>query len=321
MIIDFTRIRDINLQLFAEGGGAAAGAGAEGSGTSSEGATGVTATAAVSQRKGAKNPLADVRYGVQPEAEAPAAEEQTVSEPDRNAEFEKLIKGDFKDLYDAKMQETIQKRLKSSKETVEKFEALSPVLELLGQRYGVDATDIKALASAIEEDDSYYEDEALEKGISVDELKRVRKIERENESLRQQMREKETREKADALYTRWMSEAESMKSVYPSFNLEAELQNPRFVDLLKSNIDVKTAFEVLHKDEIIPAAMQYTAKTVEQQVVNKIKANGARPVENGIRSQGAAMVKSDVSQLTKADRAEVARQVMQGRRVSFGNTR
>lgn len=321
MIIDFTRIRNINLQLFAEGGGAAAGAGAEGSGTSSEGATGVTATAAVSQRKGAKNPLADVRYGVQPEAEAPAAEEQTVSEPDRNAEFERLIKGDYKDLYDAKMQETIQKRLKSSKETVEKFEALSPVLELLGQRYGVDATDIKALASAIEEDDSYYEDEALEKGISVDELKRVRKIERENESLRQQMRERETREKADALYTRWMNEAESMKTVYPSFNLETELQNPRFVDLLKSNIDVKTAFEVLHKDEIIPAAMQYTAKTVEQQVVNKIKANGARPVENGIRSQGAAIVKSDVSQLTKADRAEIARQAMQGRRITFGNTR
>jgi hypothetical protein len=299
----------LNLQLFAEGGDG---------GTGAEGATGATATAAVSQ-KGVKNPLADVVYGTQPTEEAPAAEVQTEAAPaeDRNAKFEALIKGEYKDLYDAKMQDTIQKRLKGSKETVEKYEALTPVLEMLAKKYGVDATDIKALNKAIEEDDSYYEEEALQKGVSVEQLKEIRKMERENAELKRQMDEQNRRENANRLYAQWMEQEKQTKAVYPEFNLRAEMQNPKFVDLLRSNIDVKTAFEVLHKDEIIPAAMQYTAKQVEQKIANKIIAGGARPTENGNSSQGAAQTKSDVSQLTKADRAEVNRRVLRGEKITF----
>ena len=95
------------------------------------------------------------------------------------------------------------------------------------------------------------------------------------------------------------------------------MQNQKFVDLLRSNIDVRTAYEVLHKDEIIPAAMQFTAKTVEQKLTNKIIANGARPAENGMAAQGAALVKSDVSQLTKADREEIIRRVQRGEKIRF----
>ena len=115
-----------------------------------------------------------------------------------------------------------------------------------------------------------------------------------------------------------MQQEQDTKAVYPSFNLESEMQNPQFVNLLRSNVDVRTAYEVLHKDEIIPAAMQFTAKAVEQKITNKIMANGARPAENGMASQGAAVVKSDVSQLSKADRAEIARRVQRGEKISFG---
>ena len=314
----------LNLQLFAEGG-AAAGAGAGDGGTGAEGTQGVTAAAAMSQRKGAKsNPLADVVYGKQTTEETvPAAEGQkettTATAPiDRNAEFEKLIKGEYKDLYDARVQDTVQKRLKNTKDIVEKHEALTPTLEILAKKYGVDMNDIEALNKAIEEDDSYFEDEALEKGVTVEELKKIRKMERENAELKRQMEEQETRERANKLYSNWLQQAEQAKAVYPSFDLETEMQNQRFVDLLRSNIDVRTAFEVLHKDEILPAAMQYTAKTVEQKLTNKIIANSARPTENGMSSQGAAVVKSDVSQLSKADRAEIYRRVQRGEKISFG---
>ena len=114
-----------------------------------------------------------------------------------------------------------------------------------------------------------------------------------------------------------MDQAEKAKTIYPSLDLRAEMQNPKFIDLLKANIDVRTAYEVLHKDEILPAAMQFTAKTVEQKLTNKIIANGARPTENGISSQSSAVVKSDVSQLTKADRDEIRRRVARGDKISF----
>ena len=298
----------LNLQLFAEGAGDG--------GTGAEGAMGATATAAMSQTKGVKNPLADVKYGIQEEI-SPASEVNPTPTEDRNAKFEELIKGEFKDLYDARMQDTIQKRLKGSKETVEKYEALAPTLEILAKKYGVDASDVKALNKAIEEDDSYFEEEALEKGITVEQLKEIRKMERENADLKRQMEEQNRKENANKLYAQWMEQADSAKQVYPTFDLRAEMQNPKFVDLLRSNIDVKTAFEVIHKDEIIPAAMQYTAQQVEQKIANKIIANGARPTENGNSSQGASVTKSDVSQLTKEDRAEVNRRVLRGDRITF----
>ena len=78
----------IDLQLFAEGGG-----------TGDGGAPGVTGEAAAPQGKGAKNPLADVQYGIQQDAQAASVQGTDVVEgtPDRAAEFEKLIKGEYKD--------------------------------------------------------------------------------------------------------------------------------------------------------------------------------------------------------------------------------
>ena len=307
----------LDLQLFAEGASGGVG------GTGSEGATGATATAAVSQNKGVKsNPLADVQYGVQPTAEveekAPAAEVIETPTEDRNAKFEALIKGEYKDLYDAKMQDAIKKRVKTMQDTVDRHNALTPTLEKLASKYGVDPTDIDALNKAIEDDDSYYEQEALEKGVTVEQLKEIRKLEKENAELRKQKEERSRKENADRIYAQWMEQADSTKSVYPSFDLQSELQNPKFLELLKSNIDVRTAYEVIHKDDIIAGAMQFTAKKVEQNITNKIIANGARPSENGNSSQGASVTKRDVTTLTKADFAEIDRRLARGERISFG---
>ena len=311
-----TFIPMLNLQLFAEGGAAGAGAG---DGGTAQG-QGVTEAAALPQTKGAKsNPLANVKYGIQEENAAPAAEVQTetAAQPDRNAEFERLIKGEYKDLYDARVQDTVQKRLKGQKETVDKYNALTPTLELLASKYGVDAGDIEALSKAIEEDDSYYEQEALEKGITVKQLKEIKRMERENANLKAQMEEAQRQENGKKLYSAWMQQSDETKKVYPSFDLRVEMENPKFVDLLRSNIDVRTAYEVTHKDEIIAGAMQFTAKTVESKIANTIASNGARPSENGMASQSAAVVKSDVSQLSKEDRAEIIRRVQRGEKIRF----
>jgi hypothetical protein len=295
----------LSLQLFAEGAGD--GGTAEGQG----------ATAGVaSQQKAVSNPLADVKYGIQEEA-APVAEVQNTAVVDRNAEFEKLIKGEYKDLYDARMQDTIQKRLKSSKETVDKYNALTPTLEMLAKKYGVDIGDIESLNKAIQEDDSYYEEEALEKGISVQQLKEIRKMERENAALKAQMEEAQRQENGKKLYAAWMQQAEEAKQIYPSFDIQTEMANPKFVDLLRSNIDVRTAYEVLHKDDIIRGAMQFTAQTVESKIAKKVASNGARPAENGMNSQSAAVVKSDVTQLSRKDRDEIRRRVANGEKIRF----
>ena len=304
----------INLQLFAEGG--------EGGDTGADGANGVTAgVPSLQTKKGAKNPLADVKYGIQEEAQTadvPSNTDGAVAEPeDRNAKFEALIKGEYKDLYDARVQDTVQKRLKGSKETVDKYNELTPTLEMLARKYGVDASDIKALNKAIEEDDAYYEEEAMEKGVSVEQLKAVKKMERENAELKKQMEEQTNKERAERDVAEWMKQAEQAKHSFPNLDLGEELKNPQFISLLRSGVGVETAYFAMHHRELVPQAMQYTAKAVEQKLTNKVIANGARPTENGISSQASVVVKSDVSQLSKADRAEIIRRVARGEKIKF----
>ena len=314
-------LRSIDLQLFAEGGSSASAAGAEGSGTGAEGVTTADGMPATSARA-KNNPLADVKYGIQENAEdAQVADAQNtagqVSAEERAAKFEALIKGEYKDLYDAKMQDTIQKRLKGTKDTVDKYNALAPTLETLAKKYGVDPTDIEALNHAIDEDNTFFEDEALEKGISVEQLKEIRKIERENADLKKQMREQSVRENADRIYAGWLEQSEALKQIYPNFDLDAEIKKPRFVDLLKNNGDVRTAYEVLHKDSIISGAMRFAADTVQKKLANNIIAGGNRPSENGIGQTSPAVVKNDVSQLSRADREEIIRRVARGEKIRF----
>lgn len=297
-----------NLQLFADG--AAAGTGTGDGGQAGSGLataeTGVTSD----------NPA--VRYGVQREEAPQVAAEETQEEANvndfetRKAAFDARRKGEDKDLFDAWANETIQRRMKGTKDIVDRYNEAQPLLETLARKYGVDATDLKALEKAMDDDDSYFEEEAFEKGVSVAQLKEIRKMEKENAQLKAQMQEAQNREQADRIMAQWMQDAESLKQVYPSFNLDAEMQNGRFVDLLRNNIDVRTAYEVIHKDDIMRGAMQFTAQKVGEKISNKIRAGGQRPTENGITSQSPALAKSDVSKLTREQRAEINAYVARG---------
>lgn len=304
----------LDLQLFAEGG--------DGAGTGAEGTSGVSDGASLPSTKGVKNPLANVKYGKQTDTDTtdPQSNETTAAEDeteDRLAKFESMIKGEYKDLYDARVQDIVQKRIKGTKETVDRYNALTPTIEMLAKKYGVDASDIKALNKAIEEDDSYYEDEALERGMSVENLKAIRKMERENSELKRQMDQQKADEEAKRIYSDWLDQSEKAKAKYPSLDLNTEIQNPQFASLLKNGVDVETAYTVIHKDDIIPAMIQYTQKETMRKVANNIMANGSRPIENGLSSHASIQVKDDVSKLTKEDRAEIIRRVSMGEKISF----
>ena len=311
-----TLISLFDLQLFGEGaGGAGAGTGAGDAG-GAPAANGQNTAAPAQPQTGVKNrnPLADVQYGIQEEP-APAAAE--ISTEDRQAKFDELVNGEYKDLFQQRIQDTVQRRLKGNEATVQKYNSLAPVLDMLAQKYGVDASDADALAKAIEDDESFYEDEALEKGLSVQQVKEIRKMERENAQLKAEREAMANQERADALYAAWMQQADELKGIYPSFDLAAELENEQFRTLLRSNVPLRTAFEVLHKDEIIPAAMQYTAQKVTEKVANSVAAGRRRPAEGAMAGAAAAKTKSDVSQLTRADREEIARRVARGEKIRF----
>ena len=231
------------------------------------------------------------------EGGTPDAGEHRDAAADRAARFESLIKGEYKDLYDKRVQETIQKRLKGSAGIVQKYRELGPALELLGRRYGVDATDPEALSRAIQEDAPASGDEEESKAPE------------QTETLRQ--------ERARRQLSDWLRQAEVTKSRYPSFDLQQEARDPRFRSLLRSGVPLQTAFEVLHQQEILPAAMAYSARRAEERMADSVIAGQLRPAEGAMGGQSPVLSKRDVKCLTRAERDEIDRRVARGEKIRF----
>ena len=231
------------------------------------------------------------------EGGTPDAGEHRDAAADRAARFESLIKGEYKDLYDKRVQDTIQKRLKGSAGIVQKYRELGPALELLGRRYGVDAADPEALRRAIQEDAPASGDEEESKAPE------------QTETLRQ--------ERARRQLSDWLRQAEVTKSRYPSFDLQQEARDPRFRSLLRSGVPLQTAFEVLHQQEILPAAMAYSARRAEERMADSVIAGQLRPAEGAMGGQSPVLSKRDVRHLTRAERDEIDRRVARGEKIRF----
>ena len=314
-----------NLQLFAEGGAAGAAGGDGGAAAGAGDATGVTAPAAGERRQKRVNPLADVKYGIQREdanGEVAAATEDAANTANQDSKksFKDLIKGEYKADADAWAQELIRNRFKTNGEQEERLAALAPLLEGLGKLHNVDPSDIKQLTDIVLNNDSLYEEEALQRGMSVDTLKAVKQMERENEVLKQReqqtIAESRMREHFDTL----ARQADEAKKLYPGLDLMAEMNNPTFARLTAPGVgvDVRTAYEVVHREEMRGAEMQYAAQKSAERMANAVRANSMRPAENGMNSQqNTSAVKTDPRTLTKADREEIKRRVARGEKIAF----
>ena len=222
------------------------------------------------------------------------AQPQSESSPGSQEEFEKMITGPYKQAYDARVQSIVRERVKNSRETVEKFHALEPMLQMLSQHYGVEDGDYGALART------------------------VRQALAPPDPAEQQRQRAEVELGARQLVEQWNQTSQSIRQTYPAFELEKELKDPRLVNLPRSRVDMQTAYEILHKDEIIPAAMAYAAQTVERKLAENLRSGGLRPSENGTSGTGAVMLGSRVEQMSRKEIADLCRRVERGERVSFG---
>jgi hypothetical protein len=236
---------------------------------------------------------------------------------DRKAAYQ-AARQEYKAEIDGEIQHAIQKRYKDYKTMQAERDSSRALMQMIASKYGVDdASDAAALMDAINADDSFYEDAAMREGLTVSQYKEMERLKRDNAAMQAaQQQDQQQRYKA-AKTAEWMQQADAVKAKWPSFDFESELQDPEFGKLLQSGISVEHAFVVLHQDELMQSAMAATANNVAAQTAANIAARGQRPRENGATSGGAAVIKSDVSKLTRADRKEIARRVRMGENISF----
>lgn len=236
---------------------------------------------------------------------------------DLRKEFDGLIEGKFKDVFAEKFQQTFNRRFKEAKGMEESLSAQKPIMDILMQRYKIADGDAGKLLDAIEKDNTYWETDAEEAGMTVEQFKAMRKLERENEEFRQMRQRQQADQAVQQRMNQWYAEAEQVKQLYPGFDFRKETENTQFTGLLKKGISVQQAYELVHRDEINAAIARNAAQTAGKQMVAKIQTKAARPQENGMSSQSAVIVKNDVHNLTRADRAEAARQAMRGKKISW----
>lgn len=236
----------------------------------------------------------------------------------RRKAFQDLVNSEeYKDIYTEETQRIINRRFRETQNLEQQVARNQPLIDMLMQRYKISDGDIGKLTAAIENDDAYWSEAAEEAGMSVEQYKQFQKLQRENAALMRDQQQRRSQQAAQQQIQKWYGEAEQVKGVYPSFDLNAEVKNQQFLSMLKSGVPMQHAYEVVHLDDIKAGVAKMQAKATERQVVDGIRAKGARPQENGTTSQSAFTVKDDVGKLTKAERAEIARRVARGEIIKF----
>lgn len=328
-----------DLQLFADGAGAAgaaAGGAGEGAAQAAEGALpkAETKNRTGSSRRSKAGAYDNVVFGKQdaaaaqnpsPDAGETAQGKGTQSgvsttsdalEAKRQA-FKELIEGEYKDQYTEMFQQAFNRRFKESKAQEQTIAAQKPVMDLLLQKYNITDGDMGKLLTAIEKDDAYWSEDAEKVGMTVEQFKEMQKWKRDSAELELMRKNTQAQQQAQQQLSKWYQEAEQVKGIYPSFDLRAELADRNFQGLLRSGISVQQAYELKHMDEIKANAAKAAAQAAGQQMTARIQTKAARPKENGMSAQSAAITRSDVHSLTPAERREIARRVQRGDKIVF----
>lgn len=280
-----------NLQLFAEGGAGAAGTGEGGSDAGSQ---------------------------VEAQLSQDAQEVQQSQEQSAEPTFKELIKGKYKADYDAAVQKAIQGRMRGANANAERLAKMEPLMRLLGQRYNQDPGNIEGLMAALDNDESLWQSEAMARGMSVDQYKQIRTMERENEAQKLQVMQLQREQTAREEYGRWLQQAELAKAKYPELDLESCLEDEQFGMLLQSGVDVETAYVARYHDEIMQAGMAHAAQEAERKLSASVAAGARRPAEGGTGNGAAVTTKVDVSKMSRTEFMSYMDKVMRGERISFG---
>ena len=192
---------------------------------------------------------------------------------------------------------------------------IAPMLELIASRYGLEAKDgqydLDALTKAVTDDDSYYERRAEDLGVDIAVAKQLeqsnmerRRAEAQAQALKAQQQKQEREFQLQQHFRKMQQQAGELKKLFPDFDLQRELQNPRFMQLTSPEVgmSVDDAFYSLHHNEIMEKQAEAIARRAKADAAAAIR-SGVRPRENGGSAMAAVSSTPDLKHMTREQRA------------------
>lgn len=287
----------LNLQTFADGGGdgASAGEGGEANIAGEELPNRIPERA----RKMYEKTVAR-KASVKEDTSSQMPSDDKVEEDSKpqHLSYADLIKSDeYKEEHKAYMDKTIGDRLKKYKGVEAENQTMRNALGIVANKYGLDSTAddfLSTLEKKLSEDSSYYEDYAMEHNISTEDAKEILTLRHQARVAEAEKARVAEEAKQNEFINMLRAKAEQTKAIYPDFNLELELQNPKFQQLLSAtNGDTTSAYRVTHYDDLVRQQGLQARQTATQQVSNAVVANRQRPIENGLSSTASTIVQTD----------------------------
>ena len=114
---------------------------------------------------------------------------------------------------------------------------------------------------------------------------------------------------------RLQAEEGRIRQVYPDFDWRREMASPRFGRLVTAGVDGRTAYEIVHRQELLKAAMGYAAAQARSQMARSIASGGGRAAEN--RGGSRSVTRSDPRGLTSRELADIRKRVQDGEKIRF----
>ena len=302
------------LQLFAEGDGEGTGGTAPDAGEELR-ALGVPEEKIrkrAGQTAGRRQQTADAPQP-QPEPEAARQEQDAAAQSKdgpKRMTWEEIMEDPE---YNGRMQQVVRDRLRESRGAQDNLRALEPALELLADRYHLDAgnLDAAALAKAITEDNAFYEQQAEVLGVSPETARRMDQMERFERRQRQQQ-EEDQRQQAAREHIRGLVQQEAaMRELVPDFDLRRELENPTFARLTAPGvgISVQDAYFAVHRKEMQEQIQRQATQETAQKLAASIQANQGRPRENGTSAQAQSTGQVDYRHMPRQQREELKERI------------
>lgn len=230
--------------------------------------------------------------------------DEIMADPEYNGEMQKVVKA-------------AKEKLKTSAEGLEK---LTPAIQLIAKKYGVDAGDYEAISKAVVDDDAYYEERAMELGVTTDVAKQLDKSEKMMRAAEEQQQKFINEQKLMEHIGKLNRQAIELQQKYPDFNLGKELNNPTFARLTAPdlNLPLEDAYELVHREEIKENIRQAALKASIQQVSNAVQSNKNRPNDGVSKSSNASVQTFNYQNATKAQREALKARIRSGEKIFPG---
>ena len=261
----------------------------------------------------------EVVYGIQDD-DTTAETTSDIPETDDNKQetsFDELIKDKYKSEFHSKVQGIINERFKETKQIEAQLENYKQMAEVISAKYGLKADDFDKLMSAIQDDDSFYEQRAFESGMSVNDYREHLRQEEKMNKVVKELEDLKAEKQQQEYINQWEKEANELKQQIPDFDFDEELQNDKFNSLITYGWSLKDAYEAVHAKDIINKVVPKAVEQAKAKTVQSIRAKGLRPNENGITSNSPANIKNSVDKLDDKDFEEIKRRVRNGDKIKF----